>query len=195
LKKKFSKALKKYSIQQIDDLKKNDVAFYDVVYGHIGVQNDCHTWNNKSDDPVKPGDGFKYRGRGFNQLTFKQNYKRYAKLTGVDIVNNPDKLNDISVASEVAVKFLLNALKSKNIDPNSFTTTKGAIDKCAAANAGWGNSPANAIASATKIASNFSIASSGNSNSSGGSTSTASTTNTSPDTLELGTGLEKIYLT
>ena len=147
----FGKTLKHLSDQEVLALRKDDVAFYDVIYGHIAVQNGYHTWNNKSDDPVKPGDGFKYRGRGFNQVTFKQSYKKYAKITGVDIVNNPDKLNDVNVAAEVAVLFLLNRLKGKNIDPNSFRTADEAVQMCARANAGWGKDASRQIASARKV--------------------------------------------
>ncbi|MEI6672455.1 MAG: glycoside hydrolase family 19 protein [bacterium] len=50
-------------------------------------------------------DGYKYRGRGFNQLTFKNNYKKYAELTGTDILNTPDSLNDPLIASKVALAF------------------------------------------------------------------------------------------
>lgn len=38
------------------------------------------------------GDGWKYRGRGFIQLTLKDNYKALSKATGVDYVSNPDSL-------------------------------------------------------------------------------------------------------
>jgi peptidoglycan hydrolase-like protein with peptidoglycan-binding domain len=34
---------------------------------------------------------YPYYGRGFVQLTWKNNYETYAKLLGVDIVNDPDK--------------------------------------------------------------------------------------------------------
>ncbi len=37
-----------------------------------------------------PGEGFKYRGRGYIQLTGKDNYKAFAKASGLDVVNNPD---------------------------------------------------------------------------------------------------------
>lgn len=36
------------------------------------------------------GDGFKYRGRGFIQLTGKNNYTSFAGFIGEDTVNNPD---------------------------------------------------------------------------------------------------------
>jgi putative chitinase len=36
------------------------------------------------------GDGFKFRGRGYIQLTGKDNYTRFAKFIGEDTVGNPD---------------------------------------------------------------------------------------------------------
>ena len=38
------------------------------------------------------GDGWKYRGRGFIQLTFKDNYKAVSKALGVDFVSEPNLL-------------------------------------------------------------------------------------------------------
>lgn len=37
-----------------------------------------------------PGDGYKYRGRGFMQTTGKYSYDRLGKHLGVDLVKNPD---------------------------------------------------------------------------------------------------------
>jgi putative chitinase len=36
------------------------------------------------------GEGFKFRGRGYIQLTGKQNYTAFAKAIGEDVVANPD---------------------------------------------------------------------------------------------------------
>lgn len=38
------------------------------------------------------GDGYRYRGRGFIQITGKANYQRLSNDTGVDYINNPDLL-------------------------------------------------------------------------------------------------------
>jgi predicted chitinase len=51
------------------------------------------------------GEGFKYRGRGLIQLTGKNNYEKYGKMIGVDLVNNPDLASDPQVAQAIAVAY------------------------------------------------------------------------------------------
>lgn len=40
--------------------------------------------------PEASGEGFKFRGRGYIQLTGKQNYTAFARAIGEDVVANPD---------------------------------------------------------------------------------------------------------
>jgi predicted chitinase len=56
--------------------------------------------NNKS------GEGFKYRGRGYIQLTGKDRYAAFGKAIGVDLVNNPDLANDPKYASRIMTEYL-----------------------------------------------------------------------------------------
>ena len=53
--------------------------------------------------PAPSEDGYKYRGRGFIQTTGKNGYAELAKLTGLDLVNSPELVNDPAHAFECAV--------------------------------------------------------------------------------------------
>lgn len=50
-----------------------------------------------------PGDGFKYRGRGFIQLTGRANYEAAGKALGLDLVNKPELAEDPANAAKVAL--------------------------------------------------------------------------------------------
>lgn len=62
-------------------------------------------------------EGYKYRGRGLIQLTFKSNYETYSSLAGVpQVVDNPDLANDPEIATKLACAYI----KSKSITWTSF---------------------------------------------------------------------------
>lgn len=50
-----------------------------------------------------PGDGYKYRGRGYIQLTGKENYERAGQALGIDLVGDPDLAARRDVAERVAL--------------------------------------------------------------------------------------------
>ena len=54
---------------------------------------------------TEPGDGFKYRGRGFIQITGRDNYKKYSGLIGHDILNNPELSLRYEVSALIAAAF------------------------------------------------------------------------------------------
>lgn len=49
------------------------------------------------------GDGYKYRGRGYVQLTGKYNYEQASKALGVDYVENPDLASEPEHALRIAI--------------------------------------------------------------------------------------------
>lgn len=51
------------------------------------------------------GDGARFCGRGFSQLTGRANYLRYGGLVQVDLVANPEKALDPDVAAAIFAQF------------------------------------------------------------------------------------------
>ena len=135
----FSKSLAGMSNSEIDKLKQDDTKFFDKVYAG-------------KNGNTSPGDGSKYIGRGFNQLTGKSNYKFYNDLlrkygVNVDIVSNPSLLNtNKEVAAEVNALYFLNGLndsiikrKYGNSDQNDFKDFNIALKAAVNVNAGVGS--------------------------------------------------------
>ena len=52
---------------------------------------------------TQPGDGARFAGRGFVQLTGRSNYKRAGDKVGVDLINNPDLAMDSRIAYKIAM--------------------------------------------------------------------------------------------
>jgi putative chitinase len=166
----FGSRVSKMTDAQIDQLKSNDEAFYNYLYGG--------RYGNS------PNEGYKYRGRGFNGITFKGIYQNMQKLLDkmgkldrkVDIVANPDVVNDIDVAAECAVLYFLDRASSPSMaqkygvkDINGFKDQETALKAMVNANAGWGNdlnSPfmAGSLNKARDLAQQFNVSDLGNTN-------------------------------
>jgi predicted chitinase/uncharacterized protein (DUF2345 family) len=69
---------------------------------------------------TQPGDGGKYIGRGYIQLTGRGNYAKYGQLVGKDLLANPELLSDPVIAAEVSVKYMLDRCKVPQTDPGYF---------------------------------------------------------------------------
>lgn len=46
---------------------------------------------------------YPYYGRGFVQLTWKANYKKYSKILDIDLVSDPDKVMDPDISAFIIV--------------------------------------------------------------------------------------------
>jgi len=87
--KRITEVFKSVPLSIADTLKNNPVKLGNYVYGG--------KYGN-----TEQGDGYKYRGRGFNQITFKNLYKSLGNKLNLDLVNNPDLLNNVKIASQSA---------------------------------------------------------------------------------------------
>jgi len=129
---------------QLTALKQDPRAFFNRIYGgqfSIGKQ-----LGN-----TQPNDGYNYRGRGFNQNTGRGNYAMLSKRSGIDLVSNPDKMNDPAVAAEALAIYFSNGfasgksmiLKKYGVsDQSKIDTLRKGTDIAYNINAGIGNNPA-----------------------------------------------------
>jgi predicted chitinase len=112
----------------LDALKKKgkeefDKRFFDMVYGKNATT--ALWWDTGN---TEEGDGYKYRWRWFNQITFKANYKKYGKEIWEDLVETPDLLNNPAIAAKAALAFFTdwnkwNALSTLTFDNKEKATT------------------------------------------------------------------------
>ncbi len=60
---------------------------------------------------IAPGDGIRFKGRGFIQLTGRYNYTKYGQAIGLGqkLANNPDLANDPEIAARLLASFLKQA--------------------------------------------------------------------------------------
>ena len=118
IQKVFPGAVKKsgFGPKELEKFIKNPQALAEFVYGKASPLGP--SMSNKDD-----GDGFKYRGRGFIQITGKNNYDAFGKIIGENLVQNPDRANDPYIAAKMAAAFIIKGLGKKL---NIFTTQQEA---------------------------------------------------------------------
>ena len=95
---------------------KNPQKIANLVYG-----------NRMGNGPESTGEGFKFRGRGFIQLTGKNNYSEFDKFVEDDILSNPDLVSSKYPLLSAAWFFSKNCL-SKCVDASDATVTS--VTKC-----------------------------------------------------------------
>ena len=140
----YGSRVKELSDSELDALKKDDSKFWDRVYGKDDPTGTSQEYGNTS-----PGDGWKYRGRGYNGLTFKSNYQRYTDLlksigSNVNLVSDPEILDrDSKVAADVVALYFRDVLNNPTIkrkygnkDHNDFSNLENATKAVSNANSG-----------------------------------------------------------
>lgn len=110
--KRFFSRLRTKTDDELDYIKADDVRFFDAVYG-----------GRYGND--KEGDGYRYRGGGLIQLTFKDNYKQIGEDIGVDLINHPELIvSDIKVSVAAAVAYMKRHYKGEG---DNFNQMKAAV--------------------------------------------------------------------
>ena len=108
IRKVFGQRASKYSDEELTRIKQDEVAFGEMVYGRATEMG--RQMGNKED-----GDGYKYRGRGYIGITGRGQYEYYSSITGLDLVKNPDLLNDPGVAATVVAEYVKKNVGMKTI--------------------------------------------------------------------------------
>ena len=78
-----------------------------VAGGSQAIGNELYggEWGKKRLGNTEPGDGYTYRGRGFTQLTGRDNYRTTGSHLNLDLVNHPDDAAKPDNAARIAVDF------------------------------------------------------------------------------------------
>ena len=135
-----------YTDYQLQEIVSSEESLANFLYGN--------RYGNAADE------GYKYRGRGYIQTTFKSNYQAASTDTGVDLVSNPDKLNQGDVAAKAAAKYLikrvgglgtLNSYESQ--DAANRSVAQSVIGRNVNFNSGYGAEYFGGVTSASKLGS------------------------------------------
>lgn len=104
-------------VEMFKEVKSVDQARMLIDQGEVAIANTVYGGGKgASIGNREPGDGWKYRGRGFIQLTGKANYAKIGQELGIDLVNHPELAsNDPNVMAAVAVNFFKNSKLLRSI--------------------------------------------------------------------------------
>ncbi len=75
-------------------------------------------WGQRKVGNTEPGDGYEYRGRGFIQLTGRENYRETGLRLNMDLVNHPDDVAKPEIAARAAVDYWKTNVVSKGRQEN-----------------------------------------------------------------------------
>ena len=97
----FGSRAKGKTDEELNSIKSSPESMGEFMYGK-------DTKIGQSMGNLEPGDGFKYRGRGYIQLTGKSNYAAASQaIFGDDtLVKNPDLVNDPKIAADVVAWYM-----------------------------------------------------------------------------------------
>ncbi|HEV7906412.1 MAG TPA: hypothetical protein VGO96_21420 [Pyrinomonadaceae bacterium] len=75
-----------------------------ILRGEEAIANRVYA-NRLGNGNEASGDGWRYRGSGYKQLTGRSNYREIGKLVGIDIEANPELAREPNAAARIAFAF------------------------------------------------------------------------------------------
>jgi len=79
--------------------------------------------------PPESGDGYRYRGRGFFQITGKDNYRKFGEMAGVDLLSEPEKLEtDFKLSIRVAAAYFQKSGLGAFADARNFAAVSRGVN-------------------------------------------------------------------
>ena len=96
---------------------------------------------------IQPGDGARYKGRGFIQITGRANYTAAGKALGIDLVNHPELAERPDIATKVSIWYWNTRVKPR---VGNFANIKQVTKKV--------NGGVNGLQDRTKLTKSFQVA-------------------------------------
>lgn len=104
----FPSKFKNMSLAEIETYTKNPTKLGDLVYKEFG--------------------GYRYRGRGYIQITGIANYKAYSEVLKLDLLNNPDLALREDIAILIAIEYIKKTALSKYPSLNEIRDINTVVD-------------------------------------------------------------------
>lgn len=101
----FPSKFKNMDLKEVETYIKNPEKLGNLVYESLAQE--------KINGKIVQRSGYKYRGRGYIQITGLDNYKAYGQLLKLDLVNNPDLALREDIAVLIAIEYIKNTTLSK----------------------------------------------------------------------------------
>jgi putative chitinase len=77
---------------------------------------------------VQKGDGIKFKGRGYIQLTGRVNYTYYGKILKLDLVNNPDLALDVKNSARILALYFRDRKVNVACDKKQWTRVRKLVN-------------------------------------------------------------------